>query len=137
MQTTGLTGDFVLPKDTKKKLLFIAGGIGITPFVSMLQAAKREGRDITVLYFVRNQKEAAYQTILDQSGADIHYFSAEPADERFIHAATLTDTVLQDWVTRTKERTAYISGPPVMVTAAKKLLKTRVAGIRTDYFSGY
>ena len=32
VSASSLAGDFVLPEDAKKKLVFIAGGIGITPF---------------------------------------------------------------------------------------------------------
>ena len=45
-----LAGEFVLPKNKKKKLVFIAGGIGITPFRSMIKYLidKKEKRDIVL-----------------------------------------------------------------------------------------
>ncbi len=48
-------GDFTLPKNKKKKFMFIAGGIGITPFRSMVKYLKdtNDTRDIALLYSVR------------------------------------------------------------------------------------
>ena len=47
-----LAGNFTLPADPEEKLAFIAGGIGITPFRSMLQYLldRQEARPIVVLY---------------------------------------------------------------------------------------
>lgn len=136
-QSTGITGDFILPKDRSEKLLFIAGGIGITPFISHVLSIAKENRDVTLLYFMRTPEEAAYKDILDASNVDVHYFVADNENELFSKATQLTERLLQDRVTRLRERHAYISGPPVMVAAAKKLVKGRVARIHTDYFSGY
>ncbi|TGV95790.1 FAD-dependent oxidoreductase, partial [Mesorhizobium sp. M2E.F.Ca.ET.154.01.1.1] len=46
-----LAGDFTLPSDPKIKIAFLAGGIGITPFRSMLQYLidRNESRPIVVL----------------------------------------------------------------------------------------
>src|SRR5690606_33578640 len=54
-----LSGDFVLPKDKNKKLVFIAGGIGVTPFRSMIQylLTNREKRDIVLFYACSNAEE--------------------------------------------------------------------------------
>ncbi len=41
---TSVGGDFLLPADATTKLLLIAGGIGITPFVGQLQHASAAGR---------------------------------------------------------------------------------------------
>ncbi|HVZ13197.1 MAG TPA: RnfABCDGE type electron transport complex subunit D, partial [Bauldia sp.] len=47
-----VAGDFTLPADSDAKLAFLAGGVGITPFRSMLQYLidRDEPRDIIVLY---------------------------------------------------------------------------------------
>ena len=48
-----VSGDFVLPKDTNKKLVLIAGGIGVTPYRSMVKYLldREEMRDIIILIF--------------------------------------------------------------------------------------
>jgi len=136
IQTTGITGDFVLPKDAGQKLLFVAGGIGITPFISQIAASKVEGRDITVLYFAKNADELAYRTQLDKSGAIVHYFTAD-ADKDMNHGSRLNEKTVKKYVTGQGFDAAYISGPPAMVASAKHLLKNDIRHIKTDYFSGY
>lgn len=122
-------GDFVLPKDAAQKLLFIAGGIGITPFVSHIRSLKAAGdtRDIALIYFASTPAEVAYKDILN----DIphHYLT---------NGERLTPEMLTELVPDAAERIAYISGPPMMVDASKNA--TRKGGVRkikTDYFSGY
>ena len=53
-------GSFVLPEDPTRPLLMIAGGVGVTPFLSMLRtlAARGEGRDVVLLHYVRTTTEA-------------------------------------------------------------------------------
>ena len=137
IQTTGIFGDFTLPKNPHDKLLFIAGGIGITPFISQIVAGQEESRDITLLYFVRDPSEAAYKELLDESAITVHYFTAGAATDGFVKAATLTLGVITAYAADARERRAYISGPPAMVTTVKQLLRGKVRSIKTDYFSGY
>src|SRR5579884_245909 len=58
----GPFGDFVLPKLIQTPLIFVAGGIGITPFHSMLQwlAETNETRPIKLLYAVRSEDEIIF-----------------------------------------------------------------------------
>lgn len=135
--TTGITGDFVLPKDTIEKLLFIAGGIGITPFISQILASNDQNRDITVLYFARSPEEVAYKGILDESSANVLYFVAENDGGEFKKAAFMSQDVLKEYVADANERIAFVSGPAPMVAATKTLLLTKSKKVHTDYFSGY
>lgn len=137
VQTTGISGDFVLPKNAGQKLLFIAGGIGVTPFLSHIRTTATEGRDITLLYFMRDPSEAAYKKELDASGAKVHYLAAQDATAGFETVPRFTPEALQHYVPDAAERVTYISGPPAMVAGAKRILAGKVAGIKTDYFSGY
>jgi Na+-transporting NADH:ubiquinone oxidoreductase subunit NqrB len=59
-----LAGEFVLPADKRAKLVFMAGGIGITPFRSMIQHLldHDERRAITVLYSNRTAPEIVMGT---------------------------------------------------------------------------
>ena len=62
-----LAGTFTLPADPRKKLAFLAGGVGITPFRSMLRHLidRREARPIIVLYGNETRDDIAYRHILD------------------------------------------------------------------------
>src|SRR5665213_3106306 len=63
-------GDFVLPKDSSIPLVFVAGGIGITPFHSIIKwlIDTHQERDITFLYAVNNEYEMVFQDLFEHYG---------------------------------------------------------------------
>jgi ferredoxin-NADP reductase len=140
-------GDFTLPKNANKKLVFIAGGIGITPFRSMLQYLLdiKERRDITVLFANKTPEDVVYRDVLDRAQRElgiptVYAFSdassALPQGAvRTLDAATIA-TAIPDYQTRM----FYISGPQGMVAAYKRMLLSagvRRSQIKTDYFPGF
>lgn len=68
-----LAGDFTLPKDRRQKLAFIAGGIGITPFRSMVKYLVDTGqrRPIILLYTVRKAGDITYQDVWEEAAAKL------------------------------------------------------------------
>ena len=60
-----VSGDFILPKDLKTPLAFIAGGVGIAPFRSMIQYIidKKLSVDIILLYTNRNEQDILFSDI--------------------------------------------------------------------------
>ncbi|HJT57048.1 MAG TPA: FAD-binding oxidoreductase, partial [Ktedonobacteraceae bacterium] len=64
-----VAGDFTLPRDPDEKLVFIAGGIGITPYRSMLKYLLDTGqrRDIVLFYVNRTANEIAYKDVLSEA----------------------------------------------------------------------
>jgi ferredoxin-NADP reductase len=143
-----LGGDFVLPKNRGIKLTFIAGGIGITPFRSMLKylADKGERRDIVLFYSNYREEEIVFPDILRD---------AETAGLKTIFTLTEAERVRQGWNGRVgfvdaamireeapdfKERLFFVSGSPAMVNAMKGVLRSlgvRRSRIRSDSFTGY
>jgi ferredoxin-NADP reductase/Na+-translocating ferredoxin:NAD+ oxidoreductase RnfD subunit len=144
-----VAGDFVLPKDPSRKLVFIAGGIGITPFRSMLQhvASIGQQRDIVLLYQVTAPDQAVYRDVLARAHEaglhTIYILAGKPeAVPKGWQGETgfITADMLARKVPDFKERMFYISGPPAMVDNYKALLRrTGIARRRivTDHFSGY
>lgn len=142
-----IAGNFILPVDPSEKLVCIAGGIGITPFRSMLKYLVDTGqtRDIVLFYAVSNAAELAYQDVLDKAithGVQVFPVlgSKEIPDTWDGLTGFIDGTMITQHVPDYKERTFYISGPQIMVEAAKHNLSA--IGIRrsrfvTDYFSGY
>ena len=55
-------GDFTLPTDRPSRILFVSGGSGITPVMSMLRTMRDEGsdREIAFIHYARSAEEAAY-----------------------------------------------------------------------------
>ncbi len=140
-----LAGDFTLPARRDAKLAFVAGGIGITPFRSMLQYLidRGEQRPITVLYATETQTDIAYADVLDAARRELgirtfHAVARDAGpgqypgyiDERMVRAA----------VPDFRERTFYVSGPQAMVKALRGMLQhmgVPRSRIKVDYFPGF
>ena len=126
-------GDFVLPKDESTKLIFIAGGIGVTPFRSMITwlAQTQGSRDITALYLTQNEAQVAFKKDLDQDFVDLHILS----DGKRRTAQQLTNIIGS-----IDNAHIYISGPEPMAKALASDFKgmgKHAYQVITDYFPGY
>lgn len=126
-----VAGDFILPDDSSTPVVFIAGGIGITPFIAMISDMLATGKKTTtdLYYFVSDKSEVAYQDVLksaQKSGVKVNL--------RIGKTARLTDEDMK------KHATArfYLSGPPGFVSVYKtQLQKMGIKRIHVDYFTGY
>lgn len=141
VRATGVWGDFTLPRDPAKPLVFVAAGIGITPFLSHLADLQRRGehRDIVLVYVVSAPAEIAFMTELELFGVRVFLAAPEPPDEipatwTYLGPGRLTAERLQDAISDLRERTAMISGPPGLVDTLRPAFGSRA---RTDAFSGY
>ena len=143
-----LGGDFVLPRDTGEKLVFIAGGIGVTPFRSMVKYMidRKQMRDIVLFYTCVDVSEFVYRDLLEEGeeyGLKTVYVltkkEAPPVDFKGRVGFINKEMILSE-VADIAERTYYLSGPPAMVKAYHGLLRSLHIGrrrIKTDYFPGY
>lgn len=141
VRATGVWGDFTLPRDPAKPLVFVAAGIGITPFLSHLADLQRRGehRDIVLVYVVSAPAEIAFRTELELFGVRVFLAAPEPPDDipatwTYLGPGRLTAERLQDAISDLRERTAMISGPPGLVDTLRPAFGSRA---RTDAFSGY
>lgn len=123
-------GDFVLPKDPSIPLTFVAGGIGCTPFRSMLQYCLDSGekRDITVIYGAGQPQELAFEKLFAGATTSFIPLVNQALDAEYILSHSNSSGYL------------YLSGPEAMIEALQKDL--RQAGverkrIQTDFFPGY
>lgn len=144
-----LAGSFVLPKDKNKKLVFLAGGIGITPFRSMIKylSDKGEKRDIFLLYGNNTVGDIAYSGVFGDAVNKIDLKTIYSLADKTKIPANWTGTtgfvdenMVKNNIPDYLERTFYISGPQGMVLNYKEMLKSMgVPGsqIKTDYFPGF
>jgi len=65
----GVGGDFVLPVQRPRRILFVSGGSGITPVMAMLRTLVTEGHsgEIAFVHYARNAAEACYRDELAQT----------------------------------------------------------------------
>ncbi len=135
---TRVGGDFVLPED-KTPVVFIAGGIGITPFISYIQSSSQPLR---LIYSVSRIEDLSYVDQLKQHNIDVTVISTDvsPLPDKewhFINGSLDADT-LSGLLNSHEQSAVYISGPPAMVAHARRIVKTLgVRRIRVDEFSGY
>jgi ferredoxin-NADP reductase len=140
-------GDFLLPEDTEQEYVFIAGGIGITVFRSMLRYIAEEGlpHRVTLVYSNRDVESTAFLgelKELEEANPNLRLvltMTEDPGwdgESRRIDAAMLRDHLGDDL----GAYTYLIAGPPGMVEAMEKMLAE--AGVpeeqvRPERFSGY
>lgn len=133
-----LSGDFVLPQDPGRKVVFIAGGIGITPFRSIIKnmVDKAEKRDIVLFYSIKNTEDGVYMGVFRAAqGLGLRTFVNVSSQ-----SGPITKEIIAGQVADFKQRTFYLSGPPGMVDAFEKTLLEmglRKSQIKTDFFPGY
>lgn len=142
-------GDFILPKDTKKKLVFIAGGIGVTPFRSMIKYCldSNERRDIVLLYSNKSVLDIAYKEIFDEAESKLGIKTLYALTDKDqiqnnanIRLGFIDGVFIEKEIPDFKERIFYVSGPHMMVDIFEKTLKNMgISGgaIKTDFFPGF
>lgn len=140
-------GDFILPNDPTKKLVFIAGGIGITPFRSILKYLldTNQKRDIVLFYTNREAAEVVYTDVLERArqllGIRVVYTLTESAPKGWQgRVGRLDEQILREEILDFRERIFYLSGPRGMVSLFEEILAkmgVKKGQIKTDYFPGF
>ena len=143
-----LGGDFVLPNDPKQKCVFIAGGIGITPFRSMIKylTDSHQPRPIVLFYANKSADEFVYVDVLEKARKELGIKTIYTlTDPRNVPASwswsvgRITPQVIKTQIPDYYKCVFYISGPKGMVDSFKKSLRQlniSESNIKTDFFSG-
>lgn len=142
---TSVGGEFMLPKDLERPLLLVAGGIGITPFISHLEhlTGSGEERDIVVIYSASSADELAYSDRLKKIGIRVLVVSPTapkplPKQWTYLGPLHLDAAALEKAVPDIASRAALVSGPPHFVHSLRIALRRADAhSVRTDFFTGY
>jgi ferredoxin-NADP reductase len=140
-------GDFVLPEDGSRPLVFVAGGIGITAFRSMLRYIQDKSlpHRVTLIYSNRDRESTAFLDELEQiaqANANVRLVVTMtddddwPGERRRIDASFLKEQLGENL----NGATYMVAGPPAMATAVTAELQRAGVDeqlIATDSFSGY
>lgn len=137
-------GDFVLPKFAGTPLLFVASGIGITPYLSMLRWLEHTGehRPIELLHFASRPKSFAFTEFLQAQPIAYQQILTNKA-----HAGnwsgesgTLTTERILAAIADNPDKLTYLSGPQYLIEPLYDNLQLRGIPreqLLLDYFPGY
>lgn len=146
----GPMGSFTLHKNVSRPAVLLAGGIGITPFRSMIVHASRNGLGPRTVLFYSNRRpeDAAFLNELRDMGTENKMFlavcvmSAMEKSKRPWKGETgyVDRAMLSRYIPDLAAPIYYIAGPPAMVAATKTILTDAGVNeddIRAEDFAGY
>ena len=143
-------GSFILHDDVSRPAVFLAGGIGITPFLSMLSSAAIDKAHPPVFLFYANRyvEDAAFMDTLwdlEMSSRSFHFVPTftriEPGHGGWKGAnGPINAQLLSKHINDFEAPIYYVAGPPGMVADARQTLMELAVpeeDIRTEPFAGY
>lgn len=136
IEISDVDGDFIV-EDPNTSCVFLAGGIGVTPFHSILKQADHEGVQLNVVMLYANRDEnVPYKEEFDQF--------AERNPRLVIHYLTsperIDETSIKKYAPDLAQPTFYVSGPEPMVESLGTMLKSLGVPpehLKQDWFPGY
>lgn len=109
-----VAGTFVLPADAQAaRLLFVSGGSGITPVMSMLRelASRNAIEDLVFLHAARSESDVIFAAEL------AHLAARQPGLRLALHYGPIDGEALRAAVPDFAERETFMCGPPGMMAA--------------------
>ena len=137
VQCSGPAGAFCKDIDSKKNIVCIAGGVGITPFLSVLRTFRKEksGNQMLLFWCNKTLDDAFCRDELAEMAEElnltvVHVFSREnalpmPADQGGIHCrlGRLSREILEEFHI-SPSAAFYVCGPPPMQEAVLGMLQS-------------
>ncbi|PJA78957.1 MAG: oxidoreductase [Nitrospirae bacterium CG_4_9_14_3_um_filter_51_5] len=146
----GPFGQFTLPADDSRTIVFLAGGIGITPFRSMLVEAAHHKlpHHLILIYSNRRPEDAAFLDELQSLQHDNAHFTCigtmtSPNGGTGTwegETGRIDPAMLKKYVKEMEAALYYVVGPPAMVNGLHTMLESagiHKTNIRSEEFVGY
>jgi ferredoxin-NADP reductase len=146
----GPFGSMTLPRNTTRPAVLLAGGIGITPFRSLIWSAAESFSPprILLFYSVRVPEEAAFlEELREMEQRNMRYkficTVTQPERTRMLwrgETGRISIPLLSKWIPDVTVPIYYIAGPPGMVTGVRQMLigaGIAEQDIRAEEFYGY
>ncbi|MEV6828596.1 2Fe-2S iron-sulfur cluster binding domain-containing protein [Amycolatopsis sp. NPDC051102] len=129
LRVTGPFGVFTLRDNPGKDLVFVGGGAGMAPILSLLRSMAERGidRKATFYYGARRRHDLCFEAelrALEEKLPNFRYVPAlsEPGDDDWTGETGFVTDVLRRAGVDLTGADAYVCGPPPMVEAALELL---------------
>jgi nitric oxide dioxygenase len=139
VELTSPAGNFTLPDNLDTPVMFISGGVGLTPLMSMVQHLTQKGtkQPITWLHGCRNESVHAFkdninELAINNSNFNQHIFYDAPSPENIaedIHDGYLDINRIEDLQHHPQTR-YYLCGPSFFIQ--KQFNDLRESGINAD-----
>ena len=141
LQMDGPAGLMVLHEDEKRPAVFLAGGIGITPFLAMARdvQARRLGHRITLIYSNRRPQDAAFLAELEHMHLRTVATMTDAPDWKG-EKRMISRELLAEHVPDLLAPVYYFAGPPGMTMAVQGMLGeigVTEDDMRSEEFYGY
>lgn len=150
LQMEGPYGDLALHDDANRPAVFLAGGIGVTPFRSMVLDATHRGLQHRMFLFYSNREpeDAAYVAELRELEQKNPRFELIPtftegsasSTEGVTEQGYINAGMLAKHVGDLASPIFYVAGPPAMVSAMEGMLAgagVNPKNVRAEQFAGY
>jgi ferredoxin-NADP reductase len=119
----GPYGALTQSRRTRRKVLFLAGGIGVTPLRALFETLPAGKNDLTLIYRANTELDVVFRTELDAIArvrkARVHYLVGPPGSE----SDPFVGRRLAALVPGIREHDVYLCGPPRMMDAARNALR--------------
>lgn len=134
-------GDFVLPKDMGIPLLFVVGGIGVTPVRSIIKwlVDNHQQRNIHIVYGANRFEDVAFKGLFDMYRLDLDILLSNPPSDWHDGKGYLNAELILKLNTSVSPL-IYISGPEKMVENLEaEFLRKKISPNRLilDFYPGY
>lgn len=116
----GSGGDFVLPAIRPRRILFVSGGSGITPVLSMLRTlvAERYDGDVAFVHYARSAAEACYgEELAALTGVRVLHGFTRSADAGDLEGRFGPDHLA---AAMPNPDAVFVCGPPALVDAVRE-----------------
>ena len=120
----GPYGNLTARRRSRRRVLLLAGGVGITPLRALFETLPGKDGDVILLYRATNEDELVFRSELEElaehRGVEVHYLLGR----RDARPSPLSPKRIAKHVSDVAQRDVYLCGPPAMMDVASKSLRT-------------
>lgn len=145
LDVTGPFGVFTLRDGRDSDIVFVGGGAGMAPILSVLRslAEKQSARKVTFYYGARTQKDLCFEKELYSLSEQLPGFRYVPAlseaeaGEPWDGEVGMVTDIVKKYETDLSGADSYVCGPPPMVEAAMEVLSVLGAPDKNIYYDKF
>jgi len=133
IEAHGIEGDFTWEENDDRDVVLVAGGIGCTPYRSILLERHAQGKPLNAHFLLYTRDDAIpFKGEFDQLATQ----HLELKIDYIVGEQISADSILQHAPEATSQVT-YLSGPEPMVDSIGDELKEKGVNLKQDWFPGY